>query len=149
MLRFAHNVESSKLQAKADFGFTCIKTGMHYKDLNANGLSLEGVHLFQISTFPKLETCIDNIFSLNTKDHRDRRVECLDYLTYKDTAGWSITRNRTPIERVTWLLTHTHADYRQRVRERLEVLFAGIEAEVKDPELKSIAEDAYKILEEN
>jgi hypothetical protein len=143
-LIFLDTVDAAKLAAKKEFGHHCLKTGMHYKDLNAHGLTLECCHLFQISTFPNLETCIQNLYPLNSRDHRDRRVDCLDYITYKDSGGWAITRNRTPQERVQWLLKNGHPDYSHRVRNRIYMLIDGLNS--IDPEISAIAEAICDIL---
>lgn len=147
MLRKADRIESALLQAKADFEFHCLFTATHKNDLASAGIELDGSHIFEKSTYPNLRCVVENIIPVNRVMHSDRRVNCLDYIRYREASGAWISRNRKPLERIQFIMTHCHGDYRQRVRERLSVLFTGILEEIRDPELVSIVKDGWGLLE--
>ncbi len=147
-LRFAKTLESAILQAKKDFAFTCCITGVEKDDIKEYHLDLEGAHLFQKSTYQPLKFCINNIFPINERDHADRRYDCMDYITYKDTGGSTISRNRTVPERTIWLLQHFHSDWATRGRARLRELLEGIESEIKDREILAMLPELKAIMEE-
>lgn len=145
MLRFAASDVQAKAKAKADFGYHCIITGMHKDDLADAGIELDPAHFFQASTYPAVRLCIENIFPINRRAHSDRRFDCFDYVREINTMN-TVSRNRRADERMTWLITHCLAPYRQNVRERLETLLEGILAEIQDNELQILAKNLLGVL---
>lgn len=146
MLRFTKNDTSAELQSKADFKFYCIVTDLHVSDLHDRELSLESCHLFPRSTFPEISNCVENRFPINTRDHRDSRTDCLDYVAFTSITGSRSIIVRKPLGRLEWLLANTHAFYKERLLNRLETLFQGILEECHDKRLLCLIPDMRAIL---
>jgi hypothetical protein len=124
-LKFAPTVNAAKIQAKRDFMAYCIITGMSPEHRpTARMFALDGAHAFPASTFPELARCVTNILPIIHYRHSWRSgypkndgVGCLDLMD-----STMLGSDRNPIERIAWLVEHTHAEFRPQVFERLKLL---------------------------
>lgn len=148
MLRITERPESAVLQAKSDFQFICIITDIHRDELADGGIELDGCHIFERSTHPSLQCCVENILPINRLDHSDRRFECMDFITTADAYQSHTTRNSKPLERIQFIIDRCHANHREQVKARLWTLLEGIESEIKDRELLAMVPEFRRIMEE-
>lgn len=124
-LRFADSVANAKIKAKRDFyGYCCI-TGLSPEHRPTERLyALDGAHIMPASTFPELAKCVDNVLPIIHYRHswrsgypKDDTTGCLDL---RDST--SLSSDRTPIQRIKWLVDHVHAEFRPQVFARLRLL---------------------------